>query len=1175
MRSILPPNHDQPHKVIGLHGSAVAWYVASRFTPPARCLVVCPSKSAAEEVFEDLGFFVGKERVDLFPAWDNLPLEPISPAIELSAQRLKVLHTLETSQSFLIVTSAEALAQRLVRPIEALPDRAPLLSLSLACGTTWDRTQLLERLIGWGFTRTRSVDRVGDLSSKGAVLDLFPSTSELPLRIEFAGDTIVRLQLFDSETQRALHPVSSATILPVRERALHSWYNADSARVIDSLKLRAAEIGTPPRELQRALAALEHGIEYPGSEMVQYIAAPPLPTLLDLLPHDTQVIAFDRYQILRALEDFLISAQERADRLVEELHLIPSARAVYREFDELSEHLSSMINTELSSLDDSLARSHAENIRSENLVELATRMKTKVGSGDAFLPLKEFLNEWRQKKFSIAFGVGSATRAQRLQKVLLDIGTDAPILSSTAQTWSGATRRHPVAILNGHLGAGFKLPTERLIFVSESDIFGERSYRSGTAKRISAKKLLNSLSLLKEGDVVVHIDYGIGIYQGLKHLTVEGLLGDFLQIDYADSRLYLPAQLVGKIQKFVGAEGQQPVIDKLGSTRWARTKQKIKDSIVTLAGDLIRTYASRSVAKGWRFEPQGAEDERFADTFAYDETPDQRKAIDETLSDLASDKPMDRLVCGDVGFGKTEVAIRAAFKCTQHARQVAMLVPTTVLVEQHKKSFVERFAGYPVKVGAVSRFYPAAENQKTLEELARGEIDIIVGTHKLLQPDVQFHDLGLLIIDEEHRFGVKQKERLRAIRQNVDVLTLTATPIPRTLHISLLGIRDVSLISTPPMDRKVVQTHVLEKDEALLRDVIVREIRRGGQVFYIHNKVQNIAMVAAHLAELVPEARFDFAHGQMHEHTLERIMRRFIDREIDVLISTTIVESGIDVPNANTIIIDRADQFGLAQLYQLRGRVGRGKRQAFAYLLVPQLRSLTGEAHERLKVLQSLDSLGVGFNLAMRDLEIRGAGNLLGKEQSGSVLSVGFDMYCRILQEAVADMKGEEPSLEDTIDPDVRIIGVDAYIPEALVPDVGERLVLYQRLSNIRSDDEAFDLQREIEDRFGPISVEVDNLMLLMRYRGLLRRHGVVKADVSPKKATVTFSPLALLRDGCKPTTNTRIDGLKVLSLVQRKPQLYRFGKGNSLSIIFQDPERTTLVDVLRMTEQALREAAH
>jgi transcription-repair coupling factor (superfamily II helicase) len=1157
-------------RIIGLSGSATAWVVAERASADVPTVVICPSRRGAEELSDDITFFLGARKVLNYPAWETLPLEPVSPSVESSAQRIRTRHAIWSGSAPVVVTSAEAVLQRVVprTAIEAL-------SALLKPGDVLDRDFLTQRLLDGGFQPCRSVERVGEMSIKGAVIDLFPSTSPLPVRLELRGDTVVRLQTFDPDSQRSVEALSSVTVLPVRELGTYLFHGSNADVVTKRLKERAAETSTPPREVEKLLQAIESRTHYPGLELVQYAATPLLPTFFDELPGEADLFLVDSVEITKTMEEYLQLARERADRFTENQHLVPRPGDVYVDGNAALEQIRKHSHWELATIDISTETGSHENIRSEPNVDLSTRMRTSVGSGHAFKPLRDFLDEWRSKRYSIAFAVGSAARAQRLQNILLDVGTDAPIVSAMALGWASSPRRPGVAIIVGHMNTGFRLPSEKLVFVSENEVFGERSYRTGTRPRISAKRLLSTLSLLKEGDFVVHVDYGIGVYQGLKHLTVEGVLGDFLQIDYADSRLYLPAHQIGKIQKFVAAEGQSPAIDKLGSTRWFRTKQKIKDSIVTLAGDLIRLYASRSVVKGWRFEPAGAEDERFADTFPYDETPDQRKAITETLNDMAADKAMDRLVCGDVGFGKTEVAIRAAFKCTQHARQVAVLVPTTILVEQHRKNFAERFAGYPVKVGAVSRFYPAAENQKTLEAVARGEIDIVIGTHRLLQPDIQFSDLGLLIIDEEHRFGVKQKEKLRSLRSNVDVLTLTATPIPRTLHMSLLGIRDISLIQTAPIDRKVIQTFVAEKDETIVRDAILRELRRGGQSFFIHNRVQNIALVKNRLAELVPEARFEFAHGQMTETVLESIMKRFVEREIDVLISTTIIESGLDVPNANTIIIDRADQFGLAQLYQLRGRVGRGKRQAYAYFLVPHVRSLSTEAQERLKVLQSLDSLGVGFNLAIRDLEIRGAGNLLGKEQSGNVLSVGFDMYCKILQEAVADLRGEEPLIEDVVDPDVRVVGLDAFIPEAYVPDIGERLVLYQRLSNLRSDEEAADIAKEIEDRFGPMSEEVDNLMLLMRYRGLLRRHGVVKAEISPVKASITFSPLALLRDGNKATPNTRVDGLKALRMVQQHPKQYRFGKGNTFTILFDEPKEITFLEVFRMTQRTLGALAY
>jgi transcription-repair coupling factor (superfamily II helicase) len=1154
--------------VIGLTGSSPAWFIAKRWQDCSKILVVTASRRRAEEVREDIQFFLGEESPIAFPAWETLPLEPVSPPSDISAERLKVLHSFATEDSFLVISSADALLQR-------VPSLASVLQLtfSLSVGSDISRDALVERLILAGFKTSKSVERIGEMSPKGLVVDLFPSTTKNAIRIEFEGEKIACIREFDTESQRSLGEQQNVTILPVRE--LTGFHNLPNPHLSYShlLKGRAQETGTPLREVEKVLQALASRADYPGLELLQYLDESTHCSLLEVIPCDTHVLFIDTFEIERSLDDFAHLTRERSERLTEEQHLLPRPEQLYLSPEELLQGLSLRSIERLSHLDIAqMELGKSENAKVESNIELTTRLKSSVGTGDAFRPLKIYLDEWRRKGYSVAFAAGSSARAQRLQNILLNIGTDAPVLSTSALSWIETPRHDAVVVLVGHLASGFRLPKEKLLFISESEIFGERSYRTGKTPRISAKRLLSSLSLLKEGDFIAHIDYGIGVYQGLKHLSVDGVLGDFLQIDYSDSKLYLPAHQIGKVQKFVAAEGQKPTVDKLGSTRWARAKQKIRESIVTLAGDLIRLYANRKVARGWRFEPFGAEDERFADSFRYDETPDQRKAILETIQDMASEEPMDRLVCGDVGFGKTEVAIRAAFKCTQHARQVAVLVPTTILVEQHRSNFAERFANYPVKVGAVSRFFSTEENLETLKMVAEGEIDIIIGTHRLLQPDVQFKDLGLLIIDEEHRFGVKQKERLRAYRSNVDVLTLTATPIPRTLHMSLLDIRDISLISTAPVDRKMVQTNVAERDDSIIRDAVLREIRRGGQCFYIHNRVQNIAGVAAKLAELVPEAKFDFAHGQMTETELERIMVRFIEREIDVLVTTTIVESGLDVPNANTILIDRADQFGLAQLYQLRGRVGRSKRQAYAYFLVPHVKTLSHEAQERLKVLQSLDSLGVGFNLALRDLEIRGAGNLLGKEQSGSVLSVGFDMYCRILSEAVADIKGEEPLLEDVVDPDVRIVGVDAFIPEAYVPDIGERLVLYQRLSNIRSDEEGYDILSEMEDRFGPCAVEVHNLLTLMQYRGLLRRHGVVKSEVNPLKASLTFSPISLLRDGHAPNVNTRIDGLKALKLVQSAPHRYKFGKSNTLSINFTKEESEDIHTVLRVISQTLRQ---
>ncbi|MFM1848678.1 MAG: hypothetical protein RL417_2152, partial [Pseudomonadota bacterium] len=1117
-------------------GAAKAWLLARLTRERNLVVIVCKDRASGEDLVNDLRFFLGGVEIKSFPPWDTLPFESVSPQTAVSAQRIDTLLSLPAPGSRVLVVPAEALAQRIV-PCAALTQ----LSFDLSVGESAEIDELAPRFRRAGYLDVSLVEDVGDLAVRGQVIDFFPANSPFPVRIEVVAGEIKGLKLFDPESQRSSDSITHVRVLPVREipprqtgAALHA--------ATDRLKARGKRLETPPREIARAMAALRSGSDYPALELIEAIAHPGYASFFDYLPDNAALVLCDELGIRQTLDEFHEIAEERAQRMAAEHYLIPAVRDLYLTPDEVRAHLATRafaIVDQLELLDtegQAAAGGQPISIKSFSNLELSTRLKSKVGSGHALQPLRERLVSWLDSGFSIGFVVGSPHRAERLQKLLLDIGIDADRTTLPGSAWIDSLHRSRVAILEGHLSAGFQLPREQLVFVAESEVFTERSHRRARSRSLSLKKIMGSLAQLQEGDFVVHTDYGIGLYHGLKHLEVEGSASDFLHIEYADSRLYLPVQNIGKIQKFVAAEGQRPILDKLGSTRWVKTRQKVRDSVVALAGDLIKLYAQRSIAKGWRYEPFGAEDERFADGFAFEETPDQESAIQDTVRDLASEKPMDRLVCGDVGFGKTEVALRAAFKAVQHARQVAVLVPTTILVEQHRRGFAERFMGYDARVGAVSRFYSAADNKATLAQLANGEVDIIVGTHRLLQRDVVFKDLGLVIIDEEHRFGVKQKERLKQIKKQVDVLSLTATPIPRTLHMSLLGIRDISVIATPPHDRKVVRTYTAAYNESIVRDAILRELQRDGQIFFVHNRIDSLPVVTARLAELIPEARFEFAHGQMAEGKLETIMHRFMQREFDVLVTTTIIESGLDLPNVNTIIIDRADMFGLAQLYQLRGRVGRSTRQAYAYFLVPSSRSLGADAQKRLKVLQSLDDLGIGFNLAIRDLEIRGAGNLLGKEQSGSVLAVGFDLYSKILKEAVLNLKGEELSIEEVIDPEVKL-GLPAFIPDFYVPDISERLVLYQRLAAVLSREEALDLGDEIEDRFGPMGRETQNLIELMAFRALLRSFGIVSAEFAQGNLRLVFSPRAPL------------DAVKILDLVRRKPERYKFSKNLTFTI--------------------------
>jgi len=1142
-----------------VYGSAKGWVAADVARSHERVLVVCKDRRSAEDLLNDLTFFVHDKKVLYLPAWDPLPFEPISPQIDITAQRISTLIDLHQLSSYVLVAPVEALVQKVI-PRHYLAS----LCFTLTQGEEIERDELVRKLDLCGFSHVSLVENLGDMAVRGGVIDIFPSISESPVRLEFLDEIVEKIKIFNAESQRTIRFSTTAEVRPVREFINPLALQLGDSKLsegIGRIKQRGKELEMPAREIVRLISYTRSGTHFPGMELLQSLLLD-LESPLQSLPDNCLVIMNDEVAIKQSLDKTAELIDEREKRMMDGHHLIPSRERLYLTPKELLQQLKAKKRYFFDhiSLYAGEDQRNVVNVRSEPNTEISVKLKSKVGSGNALDPLKEAVLKWRKEKYDVAFVVGSHARAERLRGLIADLDLHAQVYPPPASTWLYSHRRAPIAILEGHLSAGVKLPNEGIVLVSENEIFKERSYRK-SVKQASIKKLLSSLAQLKENDFVVHSDYGIGVYRGLKHIVVDEKGSDFLHIEYADSTLYVPVQTIGRVQKFTGAEGQVPVLDKLSSTRWTKTKQKVRESVVSLAGDLIKLYASRSVHKGWRYEPMGAEDERFADGFPFDETPDQLKAIEETIGDMASDRPMDRLVCGDVGFGKTEVAIRAAFKCIEHARQVAVLVPTTILVEQHRRSFEDRFQGWPVVIGAMSRFYKPAENKATMEKLASGEIDIVIGTHKLLQKDVKFRDLGLLIIDEEHRFGVQQKERLKQLRTKIDVLTLTATPIPRTLHMSLLGIRDISVISTPPVDRRVIRTYLSHEDEGVVRDAILRELQRGGQCFFVHNRVQSIEVVCLELKKLVPEARIEFAHGQMSEVELENIMRRFVNQEIDILVATTIVESGLDVPNANTIIVDRAHTYGLAQLYQLRGRVGRGNRQAYAYFLIPSLKKLGTEAQQRLKVLQSLDDLGLGFNLALRDMEIRGAGNLLGKEQSGTVLSVGFELYSQILREAVLNLKGEELDVAETIDPEVKL-GVNAFIPEQYVPDVSERLVLYQRLAAIQESEEADALKDEISDRFGPPPLEVNDLIEVMRFRGLLRLGGVVKGEVSRGRLMLSFSP------------DARVDLERVMTLIKADPEKFRFTKNLTLSVGLErehsDPRE--LYDIARMAlEKVLR----
>jgi transcription-repair coupling factor (superfamily II helicase) len=766
--------------------------------------------------------------------------------------------------------------------------------------------------------------------------------------------------------------------------------------------------------------------------------------------------------------------------------------------------------------------------KNEGLAQELTRAGAEAGR---LVPaLAHRLEEWRSLGFHLVLVCRSRHRAQRLAHLLQEEGLEVEV--KEAPSWQPGA---PVEITVGELSGGFRSLAEGLIVLTEDEALGFRP--EGRHRRESRPlQYLTSLADLQDGDFIVHLDHGIGIYRGLVKLTVASEVNDFLELEYqGGDRLYLPVDRLHLVQKYLGVEGVSPKIERLGGKSWERTKKKVKKAVEKIARELVELYALRRVLPGHHFSPADSVFQEFEATFEYEETPDQLQAIQEVLTDMTLDKPMDRLICGDVGYGKTEVALRAAFKAAMDGKQVALLVPTTVLAEQHYETFRRRLTPYPLEVRVLSRFKPPAAQKRILGELAQGQVDIIIGTHRLLSRDVIFRDLGLAIVDEEQRFGVRQKERLKEWRRTVDVLTLTATPIPRTLQLSLTGLRELSLINTPPEDRRAIRTYLCRPEKAVIQAAIRRELARGGQVFFVHNRVRNLATWTRYVQETVPEARVAMAHGQMPERDLERVMLRFWRGDLDVLVSTAIIEAGLDIPSANTIIINRAHILGLAQLYQLRGRVGRSKVQAYAYLLVPEEAALSTEAQKRLKALMEFTELGSGFKVALHDLQIRGAGNLLGQAQSGHLAEVGYELYLQLLEEAIREFKGEAP--EDLVpDPELRV-PLAAYLPEDYVPDVQQRLALYRRLSGRLTPEMIKEMEEELLDRFGPLPQEGLNLLEVVRTKHLLRQLGIKRLDLQDSFAVLQFA---------RPE---RLNLERLINLLKRRPEDFRLTSEQTLRV--------------------------
>jgi len=1021
-------------------------------------VVAVPTTGEGERLVHDLCQYLPPDQVDLFPAWETLPFERVSPAVETMGRRLRAMWRLRDPSRHprVLVAPVRALVQRLGPHVE---DTDPIV---IESGRRVDQVQLLESLIGLGYRREYQVEHRGEVAVRGSIVDLFPSTADAPVRVDLWGDEVDRLTEFSVADQRSTSDLDHVEVFACRE-----------LRPTLEVQERArALVGAEPwgREQWERLG---EGLTFDGMESWLPWLVTEEHLLFDLVPDDAQVLLIEPRRLRDRAADLLAEEADLASTLAQ------TWDAADRDFPQL--HLP---------FDRLLAHTDAPAWSVTPVPEGpqtptvdASAWSPVIGDGDR---LADQLQRLLGAGWNLTVAADGAGSAARLAQVLGDAGVDLPVLDGEADLTQPGGR-----IVVASVERGWRLPGSKVAVLAEADITGRRRpHRRPRPRQRDARGFFDDLT---PGDYVVHHQHGVARYGGMVERAIGGVQRDYLLLEYrGGDKLYVPSDQIDAVRHYTG--GEQPSLSRLNGSDWQKTKAKVRSAVAEIAQELVVLYQHRQASPGHAFGPDTPWQRELEDAFPYGETPDQRKAIEDVKADMESEVPMDRVLCGDVGFGKTEVAIRAAFKAVQDGKQVAVLVPTTLLAQQHGQTFGDRLAPYPVRVEVLSRFLTPGQVKSVVDGLATGEVDVVIGTHRLLSEDVTFKDLGLLVVDEEQRFGVQHKESIKKMRSSVDVLTLTATPIPRTLEMSLTGIRDLTLITTPPAERQPILTYVGEYDERAVAEALRRELLREGQVFFVHNRVQSIEKVARELRELVPEARVAVAHGQMDEGTLERVVIDFWEGAHDVLVCTTIIESGIDMPTVNTLVVDRADRLGLGQLHQLRGRVGRAGQRAYAYLLWPPDRALTEEAYERLRTIGEATELGSGFKIAMRDLEIRGAGNLLGTVQAGHIAAVGYDLYCQMVTEAVAELKGEPPKEPAEIKLDLPL---DAHLPKDYVAKEELRLEAYRRLASVDTLDEVSDIRAEWEDRYGPLPEPAEALLSIGGLRAECARLGLREVNVA------------------------------------------------------------------------------
>ena len=1146
LRALIDNIHrgDDETDICGLQGSAKPFIASLLFRNAGKTILfITPSRKEALDAFRDLSFFLGEENVLLFPPWDIVhPDDTLSRQNENATGRAGVLSRLLSGKPAVVVAPLSALMQK-VAPASVFDSYTETISI----GDERDRDRLAEKLIEGGYQKVPLVEEAGEFSLRGYIVDVFPPACPYPFRMEFTGNEIESIREFDPGAQRSVREIVDFVLFPAGEVILSKEQKALASR---NMRIRVNESSVSGTRGRRLVDALENDLISPANPQLLPLffedfcagnKAKGMDTIFEYLAGNSLIVCESPGVMEKAAEEIINDADRFLRKADEEGRFYLEKEYFLTSWDDISRRFNTLQRIYMGRLQavDAIPFEVEE-------TELKSDTEFHADRDGILAPLADKIKSWISQGCLVTFLCGEG-KMQKMEHLLE--GYSLPVYKSSHPFFSdpGEIKGGRLVLREGKITKGFSYPRMKTVIVSEEEIFGKKT-RGRRRARAREGYFLKSFGELEKGDFVVHVDHGIGLYLGLERLTFGNAENDFLLLEYKEGdKLYIPVDRLNQIQRYIGPEGHIPNVDKLGGTSWETIKKKVKQSVRVIAEELVSIYAAREVMNGHRFPPSDRDYEEFSSSFEFEETPDQARAIEDVYYDMGDPRPMDRLVCGDAGFGKTEIALRASFRASMDGKQVAILVPTTILAEQHYQTFTERFGKYPVRIEVLNRYKTSGQQKKIAEDINRGLVDIAIGTHRLLQKDIKFKDLGLVIIDEEQRFGVSHKEKLKKMRALVDVLTLTATPIPRTLQMSLIGMRDLSVIDTAPQERRPVEVHICEFNDDVIRDATQRELARGGQIFFVHDRVRSIQSIARFIEKLIPEAKIGVAHGQMKAKELEDIMVKFVRRDFNILVCTTIISSGVDIPATNTIIINRADRFGLSQLYQLRGRVGRGNEDAYAYLLIPEESVLSRDARKRLGIAREFSEPGSGFKVATHDLSIRGGGSVLGVSQSGHVSAIGYELYTELMEKTIRELKGEKYPKED-IDPEVHF-GIPAFIPDDFISDMHTRLMTYKKISMASSEDDLSGLKEELADCYGPVPPQVNNLMDIIRVKNMLKKILGKRMEYDGREMFINFRE------------DSPVDPARIMELSQKKLRGIRLTPDYRLTIPIPGLEGKDITD--------------